>query len=171
MEDVYSEFNKWSFESKWLGGLCFVLVFFFCLRTVSILYLLRHFSWSVISDDWTVIISKLSTAILWKICCRKARGPSVYMPDLLAVTQTLQFWTVTCVAEWALQTCWLMAASSQQPVYWAPKNVGFCSVFPVSGDGCFWKGRNRKWQLRKKYIYKNLVERCGNQWAVGCCQL
>lgn len=44
MEDVYSEFNKWSFESKWLGGLCFVLVFFFCLRTVSILYLLRHFS-------------------------------------------------------------------------------------------------------------------------------
>lgn len=21
MEDVYSEFNKWSFESKWLGGL------------------------------------------------------------------------------------------------------------------------------------------------------
>ncbi len=28
MEDVYSEFNKWSFESKWLGGLCFGLFFF-----------------------------------------------------------------------------------------------------------------------------------------------
>lgn len=32
MEDVYSEFNKWSFESKWLGGLflfvCFVLFIF-----------------------------------------------------------------------------------------------------------------------------------------------
>lgn len=64
--------------------------------------------------------------------------------------------------QWLMQPCqpscpWL------PPLGWAPQSGFFplsvvmaaLGFFPiVSGDGCFWKGRNKKWQFEKKWEKK-----------------